>query len=209
MRSSPNSTQRWLARGGVCSLFLLGLAVLRGGGTLKLLLPRFTAPASFAHGKLVQAYGEFPLRFEANQGQADPEVKFLSHGNGYTLFLAGNEAVLTLKKSEARSQKSEPSTGAVLRMKWVGANTTAKAVGLDELPGKSNYLVGDDPKKWRTNVPTYAKVKYAAIYPGIDLVYYGNQRELEYDFVVAPAADPGLIRLNVGACESTMRGISC
>ena len=67
--------------------------------------------------------------------------------------------------------------------------------GLDELPGKSNYFIGNDPAKWRTNVPTYAKVRYENVYPGIDLVYYGNQRQLEYDFVVAPGADPRAIRL--------------
>src|SRR5205814_2409450 len=66
---------------------------------------------------------------------------------------------------------------------------------LDELPGKSNYLLGNDPSRWRTNVPTYRKVKYQDAYPGIDLVFYGNQRQLEYDFVVAPGADPAAIRL--------------
>src|SRR5204862_3585507 len=83
-------------------------------------------------------------------------------------------------------------------MKLVGANRTAKVTGLDELPGKSNYFIGNDPKKWRTDVPTYAKVRYQDVYPGIDLVYYGNQRQIEYDFVVAPGADPKAIALAVG-----------
>src|SRR5204863_5584667 len=87
----------------------------------------------------------------------------------------------------------------VLRMKLVGANRTAKVTGLDELPGKANYFIGNDPKKWRTDVPTYAKVQYRDVYPGIDLVYYGNQGKLEYDFVVAPGADPNAIALAVGA----------
>ena len=87
----------------------------------------------------------------------------------------------------------------MVRMKLVGANPQAKVDGLDELPGKSNYFVGNDPKKWRTNVANYAKVKYANVYPGVDLVYYGNQRQLEYDFVVQPGADPNQIALNVGA----------
>src|SRR5438876_9928559 len=88
-------------------------------------------------------------------------------------------------------------------MKLVGANPSARVVGLDELPGKSNYFIGNDPKKWRTNVPNYAKVKYTSIYPGVDLVYYGNQRQLEYDFVVQPGADPGQIALQLVAPASS------
>jgi len=82
-------------------------------------------------------------------------------------------------------------------MKLVGANPAAKVTGLDELPSKSNYFLGKDPKKWRTNVPNYAKVKHQDVYPGVDLVYYGNQGRLEYDFVVAPGADPKAITLAV------------
>jgi hypothetical protein len=78
-------------------------------------------------------------------------------------------------------------------MKLVGASSVARVSGLDELPGKSNYFIGNDPNKWRTNVPTYARVKYQAIYPGVDLVFYGNQRQLEHDFVVAPGADPSTV----------------
>ena len=88
---------------------------------------------------------------------------------------------------------------AVLRMRLVGANEHAKLSGLDELPGKSNYFIGNDPKKWRTNVANYAKVKYANVYPGVDLVYYGNQGQLEYDFVLQPGANPRQIVLDVGA----------
>lgn len=83
----------------------------------------------------------------------------------------------------------------LLRLKLVGANPKAGIAALDELPGRSNYFLGNDPKKWRTNVPNYAKVKYQSVYPGVDLVYYGNPRQLEYDFVVAPGADPNVITL--------------
>jgi hypothetical protein len=224
---------------------------------------------------LAESYGKLPLSFEANQGQTDSRVKFLSHGAGYALFLTGDEAVLTLKKSSVagrqlpvsarvasagtrpdlvgrsapggvaqhplfgaaglpnllpfpsagmedpsgqklekpRDRRAGPAlpfssrhmaasgeSSAVLRMRLVGANAWATVTGADELPGKSNYFIGNDPKKWRTNVPTYAKVKYAGVYPGVDLVYYGNQGgQLEYDFVVAPGADPNAIRLDVGA----------
>ena len=96
----------------------------------------------------------------------------------------------------------ESQAPAVVRMKLVGANPQAKVTGLEELPGKSNYFMGNDPKKWRTNVPNYAKVKYAKVYPGVDLVYYGNQGNLEYDFVVSPGANPGRIVLELQTDQS-------
>src|SRR5262249_9145044 len=83
--------------------------------------------------------------------------------------------------STGRPARNAPS--AVLRMKIVGANPQPEVAGGVELPGKVNYFIGNDPKKWRTNISTYAKVKYQGVYPGIDLVYYGNQQQLEYDFV--------------------------
>ncbi len=130
-----------------------------------------------------------PLIFELNAGQANPEVKFLSRGAGYTLFLTPAEMVLSFF-TPTPQQKT-----AVLRMKFSGADVPSRVVGLEELPGKVNYFVGDDPAHWRANVPTYAKVRYESIYPGVDLIYYGNQRQFEYDFIVAPGADPKAITL--------------
>ena len=148
-------------------------------------------------------YGKLPLSFAANRGQTNSDVKFLSRGAGHTLFLAPTEAVLVLVKPEhpssrdltARLEKPGTATQAVLRMTFVGANPDARVTGHQELPGKANYFLGKDPATWRTDVPTYAKVHYRDVYPGIDLVYYGNQRQLEYDFVVAPGADPERIAL--------------
>ncbi len=157
--------------------------------------------------RLREGYGKLPLNFEANQGQTDRSVKFLSRGSGYGLFLTPTEAVLRLGIAEHgsrnelneglvdRSTKFRNLKSTVLRMKFVGANPAPQIAGVDQLPGASNYFVGNDPAKWRTNVPNYAKVKYEGMYPGVDLVMYGNQRELEYDFVVAPGADPNNIRL--------------
>ena len=96
-------------------------------------------------------------------------------------------------------------TGGVLRMKLRDANPAAKVTGLDELAGTSNYFIGNDPAKWRTNVPTYAKVRYEGIYSGIDLVYYGNQRRLEYDFIVAPGADPRRIAFDIRGAKRILR----
>ncbi|HEY6274642.1 MAG TPA: SBBP repeat-containing protein [Terriglobales bacterium] len=147
-------------------------------------------------------YARLPLSFEANQGQADSRVKFLSRGQDYTLFLTRNESVIRLK-SGARSQllpatdRGPGTTDSILRMQLVGANPNAPVSGLDELPGKSNYFIGDDPAMWRTGVANYARVRYQGVYPGVDLVYYGNQRQLEYDFVVAPGADPSAIKMKV------------
>ena len=173
------------------------------------------APISASHAdpkaqaKILDIYGKLPLDFEANQGQTDARVKFLSRTGGYTLFLTGDEAVLALsgKKTDPHKAKMQvgtlqsgmaaPKSGGVLRMRLRNANPAAKVTGLDELAGTSNYFIGNDPAKWRTNVPTYAKVKYEGIYSGIDLVYYGNQRQLEYDFIVAPGADPRRIPFDV------------
>ncbi|HEY6274643.1 MAG TPA: SBBP repeat-containing protein [Terriglobales bacterium] len=87
-------------------------------------------------------------------------------------------------------------------MKLIGSNPHANMEGVDQLPGKTNYFIGHDPQKWRTNVPNYGKVRYAGVYPGVDLIYYGNQGQLEYDFVVAPGADPSEIELDVGAAQA-------
>src|SRR5437660_872176 len=169
-------------------------------------LPQTTKP------QVLAAYGKLPLSFEANKGQTDPQVKFLARGRGYTLFLSPDEAVFVLRKAKAEEQGANSSPlmrntarlmaervcdyeQTILRMKLAGANPAPEMAGVGELPGKSNYFVGNDPKKWRANVPTYARVEYRDVYPGVNLVYYGNQRQLEHDFVVSPGADPKAITL--------------
>jgi len=171
------------------------------------LLIGIALPASAATDvRVSENYGKFPLHFEANRGQIHKNVRFLSRGPGYSLYLTAGEAVLVLSKPNAdtkRDSRSTPEQGdaqtpvkaVALRMHLVGAAPKPPVSGLDELPGKANYFIGQDPAKWRTNVPTYAKVQYENIYPGIDLLYYGNQRQLEYDFVVAPGANPEKIVL--------------
>lgn len=142
-------------------------------------------------------YAQLPMRFERNQGQVDPQVKFLARGQGYTLFLTSNEAVLDLKKPGAASPNTSNAAGTVLRMKLADANPGSQVGGQDELPGKSNYFIGKSPKQWHTDVPAYAKVRYNEVYRGVDLVYYGRQGQLENDFVVRPGADPRSIRMNI------------
>ncbi len=155
-----------------------------------------------------ESYEKLPLSFEANIGQTSSQAKFLSRGAGYAMFLTDGGAVLELAGRKAlrrdsesaggnRKSRRQPSLAAtVLQMGLPGANARPEAAGLDQLPGKANYFISHDPSKWRTNVSLYARVKYRDIYPGVDLVYYGNQGQLEYDFVVAPGADPSKIRIS-------------
>ena len=193
------------------ALGLLASAVVELGSDPGLAYkPYFPAKTPAANKpQVVEHYGKLSLSFEANEGQTDNRVDFLSRGSGYTLFLTSAEAVLalrkpiasnrprrdnaTLRKAEAEQVPAAPP--AVVRMKLVGANTSPRVSGLEELPGKSNYFLGNDPSKWRTNVSHYAKVSYKDVYPGVDLVYYGNQHQLEYDLIVAPGTDPGAIQL--------------
>jgi hypothetical protein len=129
---------------------------------------------------------ELPLTFEPNRGQSAPKVSFLSRGNGYALFLTGSEAVLALRGA---------SSNAVVHMRLTGAAASARAQGLDPLAAKSNYFVGNSPRYWHTNIPNYGRVRFEAVYPGIDLVYYGARGRLEFDFLLAAGANPHLIRL--------------
>ena len=159
-----------------------------------------------------------PLQFEANHGQVDAQVKFLARGIGYTLFLTPTESVMVLQQQDTTTEndgrtvtdpsalpKQAPITQAVVRMKLEGANPSPAVDGMEQLPGIVNYFIGNDPEKWRANIPTYAKVQYQDAYPGIALAYYGNQGRLEYDFLVAPGADPNQIKLAFeGASDITV-----
>ena len=148
----------------------------------------FAAPDLGAnHSGVHVDLGRLPLSFEPNQGQTDPQVKFLARGAGYGVFLTSDQAVLTLRSSAKSSS--------VVRMQLAGASPAATAAGTSQLPGKSNYFIGNDPAKWHRGVPQFARVRYQGVYPGVDLVYYGNQGQLEYDFEVAPGADPSQIAL--------------
>ena len=160
------------------------------------------------HASLAVNYGKLPLNFEENQGQADPRVRFLSRGNGYSLFLTDKEAVLTLRSPASQGRTHGGKVAAtpsprsdIVRMQLAGVSSAIRVSGEDKLPGTANYFIGNDPNQWHSSVPTFGKVKYKGVYQGVDLIYYGNQRELEYDFVVAPGADPKQIRLNFAGAE--------
>ena len=142
---------------------------------------------------VAEDYGNLPLVFEPNLGQTGENVKFVSRGRGYGLFLTGNEAVLSLQNQK----KTDSAKNAVVKMRVEEANPSANVVGLDETESKSNYFIGNDPNRWKTNVSNFKRVKYESIYSGVDLIYYGNGRELEYDFVVAPQTNPNRIKLRL------------
>jgi uncharacterized repeat protein (TIGR01451 family) len=166
-------------------LLILALLMLPADGLPK---AEWTTPS--------EPYGALPLHFEPNQGQTNSAVSFLARGEGYTLFLTNTEAVMAFNQNEKDDDlHGQTSSRAVLRMRLIGSATDAPIEGRAQLPGVSNYFLGKDPQGWQTAIPQYARVHYSQIYPGIDLVYYGNQRQLEYDFLVAPGADPAAIQL--------------
>lgn len=197
---------------GLGMFVLLGTGMLALQSVLTLVTPLL--PATH-HVELAAHYGTLPLTFEVNHGQAGARVKYLARGPGYGLFLTADEAVLNLivcrppgesqspdalplaakvQNSDYRRNDGETAT-VVVRVKVLGASPHAQVTGEAPLPGRSNYFIGNDKSQWHTGIAQYAKVRYRGIYPGIDLVYYGNQQQLEYDFVIAPGADPDVIRL--------------
>ena len=156
-------------------------------------------PSSTAHPKANLL--SVPLNFEPNQGQTDSSVKFLARGDGYAMFLTSKEAVFKLRTGS--TEQGEPS---VLRMELLGANGAAQISGTEKLSSTVNYFIGNDPKKWHSGVPIYSRVNYRGIYPGVDAVFYGNQRELEYDFTVAPGADVKQIALAFTGAQPKLDG---
>jgi Beta-propeller repeat len=145
-----------------------------------------------ARARVNEAYGKLPLRFEADDG-GENTTRFIARGGGYNLFLTSTEAVLALRKKKRKTSGADAQS--IVRMKLVGASSAPRMGGQEPLPGKSHYFIDNDPSRWRRNVTSYAGVRYENVYPGIDLVYYGNQQKLEYDFVVAAGVDPNAIKL--------------
>jgi hypothetical protein len=203
----------------------VGLALVGAGCALS--LPSLSAPPAKAipspnaHASIlpsraptIQDWGRLPLSFEPNRGQTNARVRFLTHTGNNALFLTPSEAIFTLSTTSDRSASQaaprkahnarltvENSTRIALRMQIVGADPKASALQRQPLAGRINYFVGKDPGKWQVGVPTFGQVGFHGVYPGIDLVYYGNQRNLEYDFVVAPHADPKQIQLHFAGAQ--------
>ena len=146
-----------------------------------------TGPAHSTPNRCPPSISARRWRSRQNTGQTDEAVDFLSRGDGYSVFLTDGDAVMVLSGSESQH---------VVRLDLVDANTDLNVAGQDQLASNSNYLIGNDESNWQTDVDNFASVYYEDVYDGIDLRYYGNQRQLEYDFVVAAGTDPNAIRLS-------------
>src|SRR5262249_18562772 len=205
---------RWIAGISICGLLIAGvyfgerIRTLHARPGTEPAAPARTRPIVPADQSRVAAnFGNLPLSFEPNQGQTDAQVRFLSRNPGYNLFLTSNEAVFTLpvrtpkeahpKGRWAKAGQSQESAQAVLRMKIKGANPAPTVAGNTPLEGHTNYLVGRNSSQWVRNVPQYERVHYREIYPGVDLTFYGQQRQLEFDFIVKPGTDPAAIALGI------------
>ena len=180
------------------------LAKMILAGTL-VALPLFAQQSALpsVNSQAMGNFGRLPLTFEANGGQTAGQVKFLSRGHGYVVFLTSGGMTVNLRAtgteagSKSGSTASQKRRNVTLQFRLVGANQNPQVVGEDLQPGQVNYFIGKDPSKWHTNLPTYGKVRYKNVYPGIDLLYYGNHQQLEYDFAVAPGADPRQIQFEI------------
>src|SRR5450755_1282903 len=181
-------TLRYGRRLSVAALFLVGTLAALGA---KRAAPPQT-PEEVKARALVN-YAKLPLSFEQNHGQADAQVKFLSHGKDYSILLTPSEVALNLQSGAKQS---------TIGMRFPGAKAAPAIGGSERQAALSSYFIGNDPAKWVKSAPNYARVHYRELFPGIDLAFYGNQGRLEYDFVVAPGADPKAIRLQFDGIES-------
>jgi Beta-propeller repeat/Abnormal spindle-like microcephaly-assoc'd, ASPM-SPD-2-Hydin len=201
--------------GSVVLSLLLITVIRRNTSNLQKTITAQPSDSSAITPKWEKAYANLPMGFEENRGQAAREVSFVAHGSGYALALTPQETDITLLRrrvmngsplNRAASLRAlraalKAQSTTVIRMQLEGVNPSPKVAAADKLPGQTNYFVGNDPKKWVTDVPSYARVKYSGIYPGVDLVFYGNQRHLEYDFVIAPGADPKSVKLKIEGAQ--------
>ena len=196
-------------RSGGVARFLLGVLIslsfwpsILVSQTVELSPTRPLAEASVRHGPPASGItrsvlGNLPLQFEENQGQADRRARFLARGPGYTLFLNSDGLALNL-------QHKANSPGQWVSMHLLGAQA-AEILGRERTATQTNYYLGKDPRDWHLDVPSYHEVAYSGVYDGIDLIYHGNGSQLEYDFVVAPEADPAQIRMTFDGLVPSLR----
>ncbi|MGC1647342.1 MAG: SBBP repeat-containing protein [Candidatus Sulfotelmatobacter sp.] len=226
--SKPFASRRfvpagWVLLGLIATVALLaaaGIASLRAhrGSTAAKPVAPAQAPVRSAEqrGRVQASLGALPLAFEANQGQTDPQVKYMARGNGYTVFLTANDTVFALQssaKAATRRANGQQAFGkalrtpaakdatAAIRMHLVGGNAQPQISAGNQLPGHSNYFIGNDRRQWHSNVAQFARVSYRDVYPGVNLAFYGKQKQLEFDFIVAPGASITPIRLGVSGAK--------
>ena len=180
-----------------CGLLVAAGLAIRPGLPTGLSVGR--APAAADAGEAGEwgdgGYGELPVWFEANRGQVDPQADFVARAGGEQVLLTGDGPVFPVAGGA-----TESSGRAVLGLDLVGA-AQSRPEALGRLPGRSNYLIGSDPAGWRTGVPHFGQVAYRGVWPGVDLVYRGQDRQLVYDFVVAPGTNPSTITVAVEGAD--------
>lgn len=190
--------RRFVAALYLCSVFFAAAALvnLAGGGPAPMISTIGSVPSSTAEatghtnpGRFANAALHIPFSFAAVPGPAGRGGEFVSPGPGYVFALGSGGAVLTRRRGAQAGD---------FRLTWLGANPSSIGEGLERQNGTTNYLQGNDRKNWRTNVPRFGKVRFASLYPGIDLVYHGNEDRVEMDYVVAPNASPRAIRIAIG-----------
>ena len=230
--SKPSATKRFTLAGWVVAVALVAIAVVvsagsaglrahSGNATARPVSAPVQAPAMSAdqRGRVAASLGKLPLAFEANQGQTDPQVKYMARGNGYTVFLTANDAVFALQSSsrsadarmngkhglvaaaQAAPKTAEKIQTAAIHMHLVGGNARPQIAAGSQLPGHSNYFIGNDRSQWHADVAQYGRVAYRDVYPGVNMAFYGVQKQLEFDFIVAPGASPAPIRLGVSGAK--------
>ena len=143
-----------------------------------------------------QTYAQLPLGFEPNRGQAGNRVRFLSRGPGYSYLLFDRELVFQFRSGESPGESGAKGGISALRMRLVNGKSRPAIHGENLLRSKSHYLRGTDPRQWQVDVPAFSRVRYRQVYPGVDLIFYGNGRRLEFDFSLDSGVDPGAIRLH-------------
>jgi hypothetical protein len=231
--SKPSATKRFTLAGWVVAVALVAIAVVVSTGsaglrahsgsatTRPVAAAPVQAPATRAdqRGRVAASLGKLPLAFEANQGQTDPQVKYMARGNGYTVFLTANDAVFALQSSSpstaarmsgkhgleagtrSAAKAGEKIQTAAIHMRLVGGNAQPQIAASSQLPGHSNYFIGNDRSQWHADVAQYERVAYRDVYPGVNMAFYGVQKQLEFDLIVAPGASPAPIRLGVSGAR--------
>lgn len=240
--SKPSAPRAFFPAGWIVAVAVVATVIVVTAGSAKTSWHRSNAAVSSAlpkpasspqnltassHDRVQARYAALPLAFEANEGQADPHVKYVARGNGYKLFLTSKQAIMALPSSrkhsevldmmmnkrrgtaavkamlKRRAEKAEDgSSMAVVRMNLLGANPQTQLAAEELQPGKVNYYLGNDPSKWHSNISLYGRVNYRNVYPGVDLAFHGASRQLEFDYLVSPGADASPIALSFEGAQS-------
>ena len=151
-----------------------------------LILLAISSSAQPSTGHPHEVLSRIPVGFESNIGQANQATRYLARGSGFWLLLGSSDVSLAVQS------KKEAFT---LKVEWIGGNRKPVTQSMDLLPGTSNYFLGGEPKDWYTNIPNYGRIEYQDVYPGVDFIFYGNQRQLEYDMVLKPGARLDSVKL--------------